>query len=325
MRHFLFEFITGGGLSGLPLPESLISEGALMMQTLLKEISELDDAEITLCRDSRLALYDSHAQQHVIEQEDVEQLIGLIKDSEVCWLIAPETDSCLENYAKIFTKHGQVFIGSSIEAIRLTASKYLTNKILKENNIPVVETKRLNEVIPESDLGWVIKPDDGVGAEKTRIVLDKESLNETISNEDPKKMIVQPYLDGKHLSMSLLVFNNDVCLIGCNQQYIDIKDGMIKLTAIGVNECLMFKDDMLDLAKNIVAAIPGLAGYVGVDLIEVEQQLFVLEINPRFTTAYAGISESIGCNITAKVLDAFLNRKLPEITLNSATPVRINI
>jgi predicted ATP-grasp superfamily ATP-dependent carboligase len=51
----------------------------------------------------------------------------------------------------------------------------------------------------------------------------------------------------------------------------------------------------------------------------------VLEINPRFTTAYAGISRSIACNVTSKILNTFLNEKLPDIELDSAIPVRINI
>ncbi len=82
---------------------------------------------------------------------------------------------------------------------------------------------------------------------------------------------------------------------------------------------------MLKLANKIISTISGFAGYIGVDLIEVKNELFVLEINPRFTTAYAGISESINCNVTAKILDAFQNNKLPDIEIDSAVPVRINV
>jgi tyramine---L-glutamate ligase len=322
MRHFLFEFITGGGLAGQPLPDTLISEGELMMQTLLREVSELDNADISLCRDSRLGLYENVANQFVIEANVIRQLPGYLEESDVCWLIAPETETCLEDYARLFNKYGHLFIGSSEEAIRLTSSKYQTNKKLMENNVHVVETKWLNEPISESDVGWVVKPDDGVGAENLSLIKDKEKIKQLKDSND-KKIIVQPYINGNHMSMSLLVFNDDVCLIACNKQYVDIKNNAIKLTEIGVNECLGFKDKMLELALKIVKSIPGLKGYIGVDLIEVDGELFVLEINPRFTTAYAGISKSLGCNITAIILDTFLNKKLPEIKLDSALPVTV--
>ncbi len=325
MRHFLFEFITGGGLSGQPLSETLIGEGEIMMQTLLKELGELDNSDISLSRDSRLGLYKHNLRQYIVEGKIEEKLPEFIKESDVSWLIAPETDGCLEEYAKLFIKHGKLFIGSSPDAIKIATSKYLTNKILFEAGINVVETRWLNEDVPESKTGWIVKFDDGVGGEGASLIKNKKSLSELMQKESSKNMLVQPYLIGKHMSMSLLVFNGDVQLLACNEQHIEIKNNSIKLIGIGVNECLLFKDDMLKLAKKIVSAISGFAGYIGVDLIAVNDELKVLEINPRFTTAYAGISKSIGCNVTSKILNTFLNKKLPDIELNSAIPIRINI
>lgn len=325
MRHFLFEFITGGGLSDQALSEALIGEGDVMIQTLLKELSELDESDISLCRDSRLPLYENNVEQYIVERQVNEILPDLIKKSDVSWLIAPETDGCLESYAKLFIEHGKLFIGSSPDAIKLTTSKYLSNKVLSDNGIKVVETKWIDQTLPESKTGWVIKADDGVGAEDTRLITDEYSLSKLAENNSTKRMIVQPYIEGKHMSMSLLVFDGDVRLLACNKQYVEIKDAYFKLQGIGVNECLSYKKDMLKLAKKIVSSISGLAGYIGVDLIEAGNELYVLEVNPRFTTAYAGISSSIGCNVTAMILNTFLNKKLPNIDLDSAMPIRINI
>ncbi len=325
MRHFLFEFITGGGLSDQTLPEILVREGEIMVQTLLNELSELDGSNISLSRDSRLSFYENNTKQYVVEDSIDEKLAEFINDSDVSWLIAPETNNCLIKYAELFIKHGKIFIGSSPEAIRTTTSKYLTNKILAEAGVNVVETRLISEEFPDSKTGWVVKPDDGVGGEEVRLVNDINSLSELVQEEETKNLIVQPYIEGKHMSMSLLVFNGEVQLLACNEQHVDVKNSSIKLKAIGVNECLSFKDDMLKLARKIVSIISGLAGYIGVDLIGVENELYVLEINPRFTTAYAGISKSINCNVTAKILDAFLNKKMPNIELGSAKPVRINV
>lgn len=325
MHHFLFEFITGGGLSDQELPESLLNEGELMLQTLTKELSEINDTQISLTRDGRLALYEKEFEQYSVTEKPDKKLPELLKKADVCWLIAPESDASLEKYAKIFIDNGKLFIGSSSAAIKITSSKFLTNKILSENNIKVVETEWISDSIPKSNTGLVIKPDDGVGAEDTYLFDSKAKVEEFMSNREFSHYVVQPYINGKHMSMSLLVYNNDVRLLACNQQYVSIKENKIRLEKIGVNECLSFKNDMLVLAKNIISSIKGFSGYIGIDLIEKDNELYVLEINPRFTTAYAGISESIGKNVTSLILNTFIDKKLPDIELESAIPVIINI
>ena len=325
MHHFLFEFITGGGLSGQSLPGALLREGEIMIQTLSNELIEAGYTDISLTRDNRVKSSENKVEQHIIERSLEEELPELIKGSDISWLIAPETDDCLVTLAELFIKHGNVFIGSTPDAIRIATSKLLTSKILAEANINVVETKLLSEVLPSSQTGWIIKPDDGVGGESCYFINNKNKLAEIIPEKENYNFIIQPYIEGKHMSMSLLVFDNDVRLLACNEQYINIKDDSVYLTAIGVNECLLFKNEMMELAKKIVSEISGFAGYIGVDLIESGNELFVLDINPRFTTAYAGLSKSLGFNITAKILNTFLDKKLPDIDLASAIPVRINV
>jgi tyramine---L-glutamate ligase len=325
MHHFLFEFITGGGLSGQALPETLIREGGIMMQTLLNELVNAGHKDISLTRDKRVTSYNEGVEQLLIDGSLEDELPELIKRSDVCWLIAPETDDCLMSLAELFIKHGKIFIGSTPEAIKIATSKLLTSNILAEEGIGVIETRSLSDELPDSQTGWIVKPNDGVGGEGCYFINNKKRLSEIISERNNGNTIVQPYIEGRHMSMSLLVYDNNVRLLACNEQHINIDNGSVNLTAIGVNECLIFKNEMMELAKKIISKISGFAGYIGVDLIESQNQLFVLDINPRFTTAYAGLSESLGCNITAEILNTFLNKKLPEIDLTAAVPVRINV
>lgn len=324
MRHFIFEFITGGGLAGQDLPKSLLIEAELMLQSLIRELRKLD-IKLFVSRDSRLEKLDENIRQYTVHNNFDKELLGHIKNMDVCWLIAPETEQCLERYAKIFSDNESVFIGSRVEAIRLTSSKYLTNKVLFEKKINVVETKKLDQILPESSTGWIIKPDDGAGAENVKLISNKEKLDSYIISQCDNNFITQPYIEGNHMSMSLLVYNGDVRLLGCNKQYVDINEVGIKLKKLGVNECLSYKDEMLSLAKEVVSAVSGLAGYIGVDLIEKNGKLFVLEINPRLTTAYAGLAESLGCNVAAKILDVFVSKKLPDIQLESVKPVVVDV
>ena len=120
------------------------------------------------------------------------------------------------------------------------------------------------------------------------------------------------------MSMSLFVYNKNIQLLSCNKQEITLKNNLISLTAIGVNEFLSYKDQMRELAESIVLAIPGFSGYIGIDLIRSNNKFFVIDINPRFTTSYAGISASLGINITEKILNTFLRQEIQDINLKKA-------
>ncbi len=326
MHHFLFEFITGGGLSGQDLPATLVNEGRIMLQTLLKELNQVDDIQASLCRDKRIGPIDGNAEQYLVAEQAIEDVLPeLIKKSDVAWLIAPETENCLSSLAELFSEHANIYIGSKPDAIKISTSKLLTTKLLAKANISVVETSRIYEPVVASTTGWIVKPDDGVGSENCFFIKSEDELSEIIDKYKNTNMIMQPYLEGESISMSLLVFDNQVRLLACNKQYIEIMEGRVNLTAIGVNECLLYQDKMLVLAQKIITTISGFAGYIGVDMIMSDNELFVVDINPRFTTAYAGISESLGFNITAKILNAFLNKKIMDIDLSQARPVRIKL
>ncbi len=325
MRHFLFEFITGGGLSGQALPETLVKEGEIMIQTLLKELIEAGYSDIALTRDKRLDSCELKVNQYIIHESLEGELREHISKSDVAWLIAPETGDCLAKLAEVFINKGNIYTGSDPDAVRIASSKLLTSRLLAEANIKIVETRSLGDDIPVSQTGWIIKPNDGVGGESCYFIKNKKRLFEVAAEKKNNNFVIQPFIEGQHMSMSLLVFGDAVRLLACNKQYIDIKNEVVSLTAIGVNECLFLRDEMMSLATNIVSKISGFAGYIGVDMIEVNNELFVLEINPRLTTAYAGLSESLGFNITKKILDTFLKKKLPDIDLTLAAPVRVNI
>ncbi len=325
MRHFLLEFITGGGLSGQALPETLVREGEIMIQTLLNELIEAGYADIALTRDKRLDSCEHKAKQYIIRKSIEEELQDHIRQSDIAWLIAPETGGCLAKLADVFIRNENVFIGSSPDSIRIATSKLLTSRLLSEAGIKVIETRTMDDELPFSQIGWVIKPNDGVGGDSCYFIDDEKRLAEILAEKKNNNFVIQPFLDGRHMSMSLLVYDDAVRLLACNEQYVDIKEGVVSLTAIGVNECLFLKDEMMSLATKIVSKISGFAGYIGVDMIEVKNELFVLEINPRFTTAYAGLSESLGFNITKKILDTFLNKRLPDIDITDAVPIKVQI
>lgn len=60
----------------------------------------------------------------------------------------------------------------------------------------------------------------------------------------------------------------------------------------------------VDAAMRTCAALPGLRGYVGVDLVLTDAEPLVIEVNPRLTTAYLGVRAALDENVAALALAA---------------------
>lgn len=325
MHHFLFEFITGGGLSDQDLPDSLAYEGDLMLKALLNDLVDAGHTKISLTRDIRLEPLTGNITQYIVNKDVRSRLAEIIKQGDVVWLIAPEIDDALASYADFFLSYGCKLIASSPESIRLASSKSRMFKHLQASNIDTIETCYLNEFIPVSNDGWIVKPDDGAGAEGCYFFHHVDDLNKFTSNLQCKNYLIQPYILGDHMSMSLLIYEKEVILLGCNQQFIEFEGEKVKLVAVGINACLDSYQSMQEIAKKIAYSIPGLAGYIGVDLIMNDNKVTVVEINPRLTTSYVGLSKSLGINVADKILNTFLSGNLPELNVSAAQAVRIDL
>jgi hypothetical protein len=55
-----------------------------------------------------------------------------------------------------------------------------------------------------------------------------------------------------------------------------------------------------------------LRGYVGVDLVLAHDKPYVVDVNPRLTTSYAGLRRVAQFNIAEAMVNAVLNQKLPK-------------
>ena len=77
------------------------------------------------------------------------------------------------------------------------------------------------------------------------------------------------------------------------------------------------KQESFKLAVKAAECFPGLRGYVGVDLVLAKDKAFVIEVNPRLTTSYIGLSKVTDFNVAQAMVNAVLNGKLPEKLQNS--------
>ncbi len=60
----------------------------------------------------------------------------------------------------------------------------------------------------------------------------------------------------------------------------------------------------MEAAIGICQALPGLRGFVGVDLVLTATDAIVIEVNPRLTTAYLGVRSALEENVADLALAA---------------------
>ena len=77
--------------------------------------------------------------------------------------------------------------------------------------------------------------------------------------------------------------------------------------------------------ENGAGAIPGLWGYIGIDLVETARGPLVVDVNPRLTTSYAGLAAATGCNPARLVLDLLDHGATPFAGPEAVTPVEITV
>jgi predicted ATP-grasp superfamily ATP-dependent carboligase len=312
VRVFVYEFVTGGGLAGEALDRTLVSEADLMVRSLLEDLGNVPDLTCLTTRDPRLAPI-----------QGVETLAGQPDETpfdlfrrgtgmaEWVWPIAPESGGTLERLARLVLESRRGLIGSRPDAIRLTASKLATAVHLAGAGIPVVPSFQVDATDLPADQGpWVVKPDDGAGAEDALVVPDLESARAHLSSRGPTH-IMQPWVSGVPASLSLLCHEGKARLLACNRQKIRVTDGRIVLSGIHVNGEKARAVDFAALGERIAAAIPGLWGYVGVDLMVTSHGLMVLEINPRLTTSWCGLPQALSANPARWVVELARTGALP--------------
>ena len=105
-KIFVCEFITGGGLCAEQLPESLVKEGRLMRDALLKDLSNLP-YQVYTTADARLKPPNNVAKCIVVQpNKDIWKIWeAQIKRVDAVWIIAPETDGLLHYLTQIAVRH----------------------------------------------------------------------------------------------------------------------------------------------------------------------------------------------------------------------------
>jgi len=290
MKLWVYEYLSGGGMVGGDAAgqAELLAQGLAMREALIADL-----ARIPGCRAS-------HAPAHG-DETPVELVRRQAALHDFVWVVAPESEGLLARLCEAV--HPARWIGCSAEAIRMATSKRATVEHLSQAGLPTPLA------FVQRATAWIVKPDDGAGTLDTQRHASLAAARADVARrrQAGSDATLEAWVDGEALSMSLLCADGSAGLLAVNRQHIAVDgDGQLHFDGVQANALPPGEPrhrGLRELAKRIARALPGLRGFVGVDLVwHAERGPVVIEVNPRVTSAYVGLSAALGRNVAAEVL-----------------------
>ena len=150
------------------------------------------------------------------------------------------------------------------------------------------------------------KPRDGAGSTDTFLIRDRFELASALAaGAPPQPMILQEFVPGRAASIAFLCGPRETSPLMPTFQLLS-EDGRFKYAGGELPIPPDLAARAVSLGKRAVACVPGLLGYVGVDLVLGDapdgSRNFAIEINPRLTTSYIGLRALADFNIAEAML-----------------------
>ena len=306
-RVFVYEYLSGGGTAGLDPQTSaeLLPMGLAMRDAMVLDLLCTPDCAVTVARGEGVApaLPGAVAAMPL----DGETPLAFVRrhgtQHDAVWLVAPETGGLLAALAAAVPPAR--WLGCRPETITLASSKSATVRHLHAHGVATP----LAEPFAAQACRWVVKPDDGAGAVDTRVFGDEAHARAWQAARPAAGGWLEPWVEGEPLSLSLRCDAHGAELLSVNRQHIEVDTaGAVHFRGVSVN--VVGPDDprrpaLAAFAQAVARTLPGLHGFVGIDLVWHDTRGPVLiEINPRVTNAYVGLSASLKRNIAAELLAA---------------------
>lgn len=308
MKIFVCEFVTAGGLYRESLPASIVKEACMMRDALLYDLSGIAYVEVLQTYDKRLPPKCLDQAIAINETDDVWHVWDTcMATADAVWLIAPESDGILYQLAQRVVSHGKPLIGANAEAIALTANKYLTFEALNKASIATVATYKWSQHqdLADSDHGYVAKRIDGVSCEDSHFFATKQPLFNWMVQGRQHSHIMQPFILGTSASVCAVFHDAKAYVLSINEQLIVQDAGTFCYRGSRLNVMPELSHALDDIVQRVAQTIEGLSGYIGLDVMVNDDGIQLIEINPRLTTSYVGLSQALGINPAALILEMY--------------------
>ena len=232
--------------------------------------------------------------------------------------MAPEGGGALQDLSALIEAAGVCLLGSLPSAVGVAADKWECYRRFAQAGLPTPQTVCVAPAVAAAAatrLGFpvVVKPRDGAGCAGVCLAVDEAQLETALQEpvlQRSARLLVQPYVEGCSASVSLIAAEGGSAVLSLNAQ--QLRPGIPFVYHGGVAAVSHpRRAEACRLAQRAVALVPGLQGYVGVDMVLGEETIWLMEINPRPTTSYVGLRRVLDLNMAAAIWHACRDGSLP--------------
>ena len=253
--------------------------------------------------------------------EDVMNIIEFEKPEGVIASLGGQTAI---NLAEPLMKRGVKIIGTDCAAIERAENRDSFEKILKELNIPqpkgMAVTKIEDGIRVASEIGYpvLVRPSFVLGGRAMQIVGNEEQLRHYLKTaveiDEDKPVLVDKYLEGKEVEVDAICDGNDVFVPGIME--LVERTGVHSGDSISVYPTFSISDKVkgtiLQFAKKLGLGI-GIVGLYNIQfIVDKEDNVYIIEVNPRSSRTVPFLSKSTGYNLADIATEVILGKSLKE-------------
>ena len=261
--------------------------------------------------------------------EDVMNIINLEKPEGVIASLGGQTAI---NLAEGLMKLGVKIIGTDFEAIEKAENRDSFEKVMEDLKIPqpkgAAVTKIKEGISVAEEIGYpvLVRPSYVLGGRAMQIVGDRKSLEKYLKTaveiDEKQPVLVDKYIMGKELEVDAICDGKDVFVPGIME--LVEKTGVHSGDSISVYPTFSVsqkvKDTILDYTKKLGLGI-GIKGLYNIQfIVDKEENVYVIEVNPRSSRTVPFLSKATGYQIADMGTLVMLGKTLKEQGINELYP-----
>lgn len=253
--------------------------------------------------------------------EDVESIVNLEKpDGAVVQFGGQTAIKLIESLMKM----GVPILGTKAEDVDAAEDRELFDKILEETQIPraaggtVYTAEQAKEVANRLGYPVLVRPSYVLGGQGMQIAISDEEIEEfmdiinRIAQDHP--ILVDKYLQGKEIEVDAVCDGTDILIPGIMEHIertgVHSGDSISVYPAPTISDAV--KEKITDYTGRLAKALH-VKGLINIQFIAIDEEVYVIEVNPRSSRTVPYISKVTGIPIVDLAAEVIIGKSIKEL------------